>query len=528
MSGWAGTGLLTKLGLRRDRIMMPCWLYLLTAVAVGTAYSSRATYSTLAKRLDFGATVNKNPSLLALYGPVQDPYSVGSVSVWKVGGIAAALVAVMSILITVRHTRADEESGRLELVSAGVVGRYAGLTAGVMTALTANAVLLVLVGGGLMLLGLPVAGSIAFASGWCAIGVMFVGVAAVTAQLTTTSRAANGMALTVLGFSYLVRAVGDVGASWLVWVSPLGWTAHLRPYAGEAWWVLAIVVVFAAACFVTAFLLAGRRDLGAGLLPDRPGPAEAAAGLRSPLALAWRLQRGLLLGWIAGFTVYGAAIGGVVDNAGNMLGGKSGRDLLSKLGGHAGLVDAFLTTTMGIMALLASAYSVQAILRLRSEETGRLAEPLLATRVGRVGWAVSHVVFAVAGPAALMAIDGAVVGLIHGLRAGDLSGEFPRVFWSALVQLPAVWVLAGITVALFGLAPRIVVAAWGVLGAFLLLGQLGPLLELGQWAMDLSPFTHVPKLPGAEMRTMPMIWLIVLAAALTAVGLAGFRRRDIG
>jgi ABC-2 type transport system permease protein len=127
-----------------------------------------------------------------------------------------------------------------------------------------------------------------------------------------------------------------------------------------------------------------------------------------------------------------------------------------------------------------------------------------------------------------MIVDGTVVGLIHGLRAHDLSGEFPRVFWSALVQLPAVWVLTGITVALFGLAPRIAVAAWGLLGAFLLLGELGPLLKLKQWAMDLSPFTHIPKLPGAAMRTTPVIWLVVLAAALTAAGLAGFRRRDLG
>jgi ABC-2 type transport system permease protein len=532
MSGLEGVGLLTKLGFRRDRIVMPCWIYLLTATAVGTAYSSRATYSSLAKRLEFGSTVNKNPSMLALYGPVQDPYSVGSVSVWKVGGIAAALVAVMSILITVRHTRADEESGRLELVGAGVVGRYAALTAGVINAITANLVLLVLVSIGLIALGLPVGGSIAFALLWCGIGVMFVGVAAVTAQLTTTSRSANGLAMAVLGGSYLLRAVGDAGGhdgpTWLVWLSPLGWTAHLRPYAGEQWWVLAIVVAFAAVCLATAFVLIGRRDLGAGLLPDRLGPASAAAGLRSPLALAWRLQRGSLLGWTAGFAIYGAAIGGVVDSTQNMLGGKSGRDLLSKLGGHSGIVDAFLTTVMGIVALLASAYAVQAVLRLRSEETRGLAEPLLSTKVGRIGWAASHIAFAVVGPAVLMAVGGVVIGLIHGLRAHDLGGQFPRVFWSALVQLPAVWVLTGITVLLFGFVPRIAVAAWGVLGAFLLLGQLGPLLKLKQWMMDISPFTHVPKLPGSAMRTMPVIWLAVVAAALIAVGLAGFRRRDLG
>lgn len=532
MSTLTGTRLLTRLALRRDRIMVPFWVYFFTAVVVGTAYSSRAAYSSSLKRLDFARSVNDNPSLLALYGPVQDATSVGSVSVWKVGGLAAALVGVISILITVRHTRADEESGRLELLSAGVVGRHAALTAGLTTAGATNIVIAMFVSGGLIALGLPVGGSIAFALGWCAVGVMFAAVAAVAAQLTTTSRTANGLAIAVLGMCYLIRAIGNVGGddgpTWLLWFSPFGWVAHLRPYAGNHWWVLAVAVAFATGSAVVAFALAGRRDIGAGLLPERLGPAEAVAGLRSPLALAWRLQRGPLLAWTAGFAVYGAAIGGVTDNIGDMIGGKKGRDVLAEIGGHYGLADAFISTTMGVMALLASAYAVQALLRLRSEETGGLAEPILATRTGRLGWAASHLAFAVVGPVILMAVDGVAIGLVHGVRAHDLGGQFPRVLAAALVQIPAVWVPAGITVALFGLAPRIIAAAWGVLAVFLLLGQLGPLLKLKQWAMDLSPFTHVPKLPGAGMQAAPVIWLAALAAALTAAGLAGLRRRDIG
>jgi ABC-2 type transport system permease protein len=532
MNSFAGTQLLMKINFRRDRVMVPFWMYFLTALAVGTAYSSRATYNTLAKRLDFATSLDKNASLLALYGPVHNAHSVGSVAVWKVGGLAAALVGVISMIITIRHTRGDEESGRLELVSAGVVGRYAALTAAVTTAVTTNFVVAILVSGGLMLLGLPVGGSIAFALGWFAIGVMFIGVAAVAAQLTTSARAATGLGIAFLALCYLIRAAGDAGGSdgptWLLWFSPFGWVSHLRPYAGDRWWVLLPAVAFAAVCLAGAYRVAGRRDIGAGLLPERLGPAEGAPGLRSSLALAWRLQRGTLLAWAAGFLVYGAAIGGVSDNVDSMVGGKSGRDVLSKIGGGHGLIDAFLNTTMALMALLASAYAVQVVLRLRSEESSGLAEPILATRVGRVGWAASHVTFAVVGPALLMAIDGAAVGLVRGLRVGDLGGQFPRVFGSAMVQLPAVWVLAGITVALFGLAPRIAVAAWGALGVFVLLGQLGPLLKLKQWTMDISPYTHVPKLPGAEMRTMPVVWLVVVAAALTALGLAGFRRRDLG
>lgn len=531
MNALAGTGLLTRLAFRRDRVAVPFWIYFFAITAIGTAYSSRAAFSTLAKRADFAASVNKNPSMLALYGPVQDAASVGSVGLWKVGGIAAALVGVLGLLLTVRHTRGDEESGRLELVSAGVVGRYAALTAGLITVVTVNLVLAVLVSIGLVALGLPAAGSIAFALGWFAVGLVFAAVAAVAAQLTTTSRTASGLAIAFLGLCYLIRAGGDVGGhdgpTWLLWLSPFGWVSHLRPYAGNDWWVLLIPVVFSAVCVAVAFTLVGRRDIGAGLLPDRLGPAEAGAGLGGPLGLAWRLQRGSLLAWAAGFAVYGAAIGGVTENVEDMVGGKSGRDMLEKLGGGQGMVDAFTNVTMGLMALFASAYAVQAVLRLRSEETGSLAEPILATRVGRVGWAASHVLFAVVGPAVLMALEGVIVGLVHGLRTHDVSGQLPRIFWAAIVQLPAVWVLAGITVALFGLAPRLAAAAWGVLGMFLLLGQLGPLLKLSQWAMDLSPYTHVPKLPGAPMQATPVVWLVLVAVLLTAVGLVGFRRRDL-
>jgi ABC-2 type transport system permease protein len=532
MSEYAGVGPLAKLASRRSRIAIGFTAYFFAALALGTAWSSKKTYDTLAKQLDFARSVNKNPSLLALYGPIHDPHSVGSVGLWKAGGLAAAILGVVSLLLTVRHTRGDEESGRLELLSAGVVGRKAPITAALITTTTMNVTLAVLIAIGLIAMGLPAAGSLTFALGWLALGLMFMGVAAITAQLTTSGRTASGLAISVLALFYLIRAAGDVGGDdgpkWLLWLSPFGWVSEMRAFAGNHLWVLVLPLLFTAACVAAAYAIVGRRDVGAGVLPDRLGPAEAKPGLGSPIGLAWRLQRGTLLAWAVGFAVYGAAIGGVTKNVDDMVGGKNGRDVLAKLGGNGhGLVDAFTNATMSLMALAASAYAVQVVLRLRSEEAAGRAEPILATRVGRVGWAVSHGLFAIVGSALLMAVEGVVVALVQGLRAHDLSGQFWRVFWAAIVQLPAVWVIAGITLAIFGLAPRIAVAAWGVLAMFVLLGQLGPLLKLSQWAMDVSPFTHVPKLPGTAMHTAPVVWLIVVAGLLTAAGLAGLRRRDL-
>jgi ABC-2 type transport system permease protein len=108
-----------------------------------------------------------------------------------------------------------------------------------------------------------------------------------------------------------------------------------------------------------------------------------------------------------------------------------------------------------------------------------------------------------------------------------VSGQLPRLLGGALAQWPAVAVVAAIATALFGLLPRYSAVAWGTLAVFLLLGQLGPVLKLSQAVMDVSPFTHVPKVPGGAFTWTPLGWLVLLAGALVGLGLAAFRRRDL-
>jgi ABC-2 type transport system permease protein len=178
--------------------------------------------------------------------------------------------------------------------------------------------------------------------------------------------------------------------------------------------------------------------------------------------------------------------------------------------------------------MLAAAYAVQATLRLHAEETELRAEQVLATAVPRTGWAGSHLLVAAVGSAVVLATGGLVAGVAHGLRAGDLGGELPRVLGGALVQLPAVWVMAGIGAALFGLLPRLVVGGtWAVLAVVLSITTFGEPLGLDRWALDLSPFAHLPRLPAAAFTAAPLAWLLAITAVLAAAGLAGFRRRDL-
>ncbi|MBB4907054.1 ABC transporter permease [Actinophytocola algeriensis] len=529
--GFAGTGTLLRLALRRDRIVASIWILLFVIMAASSSSASQDLYTTLESRVRAANAVNDTPATLALYGRVFDPTSLGAVSLIKLGAMGAALVALVAIFTVVRHTRAEEEAGRLELLGAAVVGRYASLTAALLLATGTSLVLALLTGLSLMGTGLPAAGALAFGLSWAGAGIAFAAVGALAAQVTESARTARGLAAAVLAAAYLLRAAGDATgtdtSTWLSWVSPIGWAQQVRPFAGDRWWVLMYLVAFAVLVAAGAYALAARRDHGAGLLAQKPGRATASPSLSSPLALAVRLQRGSVVGWLVGMAIGGLVLGSIASQVGEFLDTDQARDMIMKLGGERGIVDAFLSAEMGILAVVVSAFGISSAMRLRSEETALRVEPILATRIGRFRWAASHVVVALAGTTLLMIAVGVFGGFAHGAASGDM-GAMGRVVVAALVQLPSVWVLTGITVLVFGAAPGLVMAGWGALVAFLLLGQLGPIFELPQWAMDISPFTHTPKLPGAEFTATPLVWLTVVAAALVAAGLAAFRRRDVG
>jgi ABC-2 type transport system permease protein len=532
MSALAGTRPLAALALRIDRIRLVVWIVVVAGVVTSTAAAFADLYPTVSSRQLFATSLATNPGLRALTGPPFDLTTIGGLTAWRTGGFGAVLVAIMSLLGVVRHTRAEEEAGRLELVGSAVVGRRAPLTACLLVVFVADLALALVLAAGLVVDGQPLAGSLALGLAFAGAGWMFGALAAVTAQVTESARAASGMAMGGLGLAYLLRAAGDAagdgGPTWLSWLSPIGWTQHVRPFADERWWVFALILGVVAALVTTAYALVARRDLGAGLLAPRLGPAEAAPSLRSPLALAWRLQRASLAGWSAGCAIVGGAVGAIAESVGSLLDDNPQlQDILQRLGGAGSIVDTYLASVMRIVGLVAAAYAVQATLRLRAEETSLRAEPVLATAVSRTRWALSHVAFAAVGPAVLLACAGLAAGLAHGIGTGDVGGQVPRVLAGALVQVPAAWVLAGLALACFGLAPRFAVASWGALIAFLLIEELGEILRLDRWVLDLSPFTHVPKLPGADLAVGPLLALTAIAAALGAAGLAGVRRRDI-
>jgi ABC-2 type transport system permease protein len=227
------------------------------------------------------------------------------------------------------------------------------------------------------------------------------------------------------------------------------------------------------------------------------------------------------------FVLGGFVVGSIVSSIGRFAADTQARQFIAELGGQQGLTDAFLAAEFGMLGVIVSVYGIQAALRMRSEETAQRVEPVLVTPVGRTRWVLSHIVIALGGSAVMLAGAGLTAGAARAAATGQARDVW-SVLGAALVEVPAAWVLIGIVVAVFGLVPRLVTVGWAALVVFLLLGELGPLLKVSRWAMDLSPFTHVPRLPGVTFDPVPLVWLAVVAAALVAAGLAGFRRRDVG
>jgi ABC-2 type transport system permease protein len=534
MSNFVGTGQLFRLALRRDRIVASAWILGLFLYAYSQAASILSLYPTQADLDRLARTaegVGANPAVVALQGPAYDAHTYGGASAWQLVTPWVFLIGLMSLFLVTRHTRQEEETGRAELVSTGVVGRYAWMAAALLYVLAVNVVLVAITALAFIAMGLPAAGSVALVVDCGLNGLVFAGVAAICGQLTEYARPANGMAFAVLGAAFLLRAIGDTAPelSWLSWLSPIGWAERFQPFAGEQWWVLLLPVALLAVLLIAASALLVRRDLDAGVLPTRLGPPAAPPWLRSPLGLAWRLQRGALLGWTIGSAIAGLSFGAIAqDMVQAAAEDPETAKMLQTLGGSGSITDIYLAAILSWLGMLAAGYAVQATLRLHSEETEQRAEQVLATAVPRIRWAGSHLLVVAVGSAVVLATGGLLAGLAHGLRADDLSGQLPRVLGGALVQLPAVWVMAAVGAALFGLLPRLVVGGtWAVLAVVLFITTFGQPLRLAQWTLDLSPFGHLPRLPAASFTATPLAWLLATAAVLAAAGLAAFRRRDL-
>ncbi|MBF0671944.1 MAG: polyketide antibiotic transporter [Salinibacterium sp.] len=525
---------------RRDRWTLPLWIVGIAVLGLAAGSAVAAEFGDEAERAAIVAVAAANPAFLFLRG-LPDGLSIGSVVFFQAYAFTAVLAGLMNTFLVVRHTRADEELGRGELIGATPVSRAAPLVATVLLAVAANTALAAAVALGYLGGGLPLGGSIAAAAAVASVGLVFAAVAAVLCQLMPTGRSSNGAAAALVGLAYLLRGTADalgtpnpqltrVETSPLSWLSPIGWGQQVRPYSEPTLAPLLLALGVAAALLLLAVTLRARRDLGDSLLPERPGRATAGLGGNGVVGLAWRLQRGAAAGWCVGGAALGLVAGGLAPVVANAVEGNASlAELIGSLvpGTQADIVDIFTAALLGMAGVLAGAAGVQAVLRLRSEEAEGRAEILLATPLSRARWVGASLAIAAASTLAVSTVAGAAAGSLVATSSGDpaLLGRFVG---AALAHVPAAIVFVALAALVFALAPRLTTTlGWGLLALGLVLGQFGELLRIPEWAQNMSPYRHASAVPVEDFDVASAIVLSVVAVGLAAVAMVGTGRRDL-
>jgi ABC-2 type transport system permease protein len=520
-----GVGALTRLALRRSRVLILAWAAVLTLVVYASAAATGGLYATSSDRVSAAESINASSALVALYGPILDVHSLGELAMTKTTVTYGVLVMALVVSLVRRHSRVEEESGRAELLGGLAIGQQAplvsaSLVAALVSTLVAVLALLADVAG-----GLPVAGSVWFAASWWGLGLVGTGLGLVATQLSASARTCGALAAGSIAILYAVRALGDTtSAGWLSWLSPFGWSTQLRAWSGPRGWVLGLDLVLAAALLGVAGVLRGRRDLGSGLVADRSGPARGSSRLASAVALNLRVHAAGLVVWTVACALLGALMAAVVPGVGSILRSASARETMQRLGGTGAFQDTLVAALVSVGAVAISCFAAGVIGHGGAEEADGRTEEVLATATARSSTFAAMAVVALGGGAWLMVVTGVAMALGSGGASVGAGG----VLAAALVQIPALWVVAALALLAVAVRSSWAVAGWVLVVAFFLLGPLAELLSLPDWVAGLSPYSHVPRVPAQEFRAGPELALVLAATLLLIVAWWRYRERDIG
>lgn len=526
---YAGTGTMIRFIIRRNWLRMLIWLVVLAGMIPLVIDSQRALFPTQAAR-DAYAQIANTPAIAALTGL---PYAAGTlggilnIKLWMTVAVALSLAVIFMVT---RNGRAEEEGGRTELLRAGVLGRHAYSLANWSVFAIFAAIVGLACAGLAISQGLPAGGALLMGASFVGVALVFLGVAAITGQLAQTSRGASGLASTVLAVAYLVRAIADVKADgdqalWLTWLSPIGWGQQTRSYGENLWWPVLICVAAAVILCWVALALERRRDLGAGLLPDRVGPSGATAFGRTQFGLTLRLQSGSIIGWTIGIIVGALFFGGVATAMANLL--SANTPIAQAFTGHsANVLDGLLGYFLMANVLLVAAFVLQSADTIRSEESTGRVEAQWSSAISRIRWASVRMAVPALISLVLLVLSGAAIGLTFGTAVGD-TGQVTRFVWASLAYWPSILLVIGVVVLCAAFIPRAASAVtWGLYGVAVLLSMFGDLFGLPDWVVRNTPFTAVSRL-GQDFAVLPIVVFSAIAIIAAALGLWRLRTRDM-
>jgi polyether ionophore transport system permease protein len=521
--------LLMRRYLRDARTRLIGFTYAFAAVSYLQPVAYRHAYPTLAARLHFAHSFAHNKAVVLFYGKAYDLLTVGGYSAWRVGGTLTIFAAVFGFLAGVRALRAEEDSGRAEILLALPIHRRTTFSASMSAIAAGTAVLWLAAFGGFVVGGLPTDGSMYLALSIASVIPVFAGVGALVSQVASSKRIALELGGAMVGVFFLLRVIADTSSSagWLRWLTPLGWAEELRPFTGAHPAVLLLPGLASAALLLASLRIASRRDVGSGLLPAHDATKRRLYLLSSSTAQALRGELGSLTAWVLGLGALGLVIG-IVSKSVSSLGISTRIErALQKVGAGSVLTPkGYISFSFTFFVLAISLLAVSQIAAARHEESQGRLETLLSGPVSRARWLGGRLALG-AGACAVAALAAALLTWVGAVSQGVPLGLAP-MFEAAANCLPVALVFLGLAALAFGLIPRAGTAiGYGTVTALYLWQVLGPLLGVPHWLAKATPFAHVGLVPERAMELVPAGVMLGIAVVLGAAAMLAFNRRDL-
>jgi polyether ionophore transport system permease protein len=503
--------------------------YLFAVIAYIQPVGYRGAYPTPSSRLAFAHSFADNKAIRLFYGVPHDLLTVSGYTAWRVGGTLAIFAAVFGMLAAVRALRTEEDTGRMELVLSGSIGRGAAFLSA-MVALAAGVLILGLAEfAGLVAAGLPAGGSADLALATASVVPVFVGVGALTSQLASTRRMALELGGAAVGLFLALRVIVDTSASagWLRWATPLGWAEEVRPFTGPQPIVLALPAAAAVALLALSARIAAARDIGTGVLPARERSEPRLGLLSSPIAQALRSERASLIVWISSIGAFAYITGVIAKSTSNAGISKSLQHEVSKLGTGSILTPTGYLAFVFIFFILAVSLFVCAqIGAARHEEADERLETLLSLPVSRRGWLGGRLLLAVGGAIAISLTAGLLIWA--GAESGGVSVSLTGMLEAGANCLPIALMFLGIAALAYAIFPRAGAGlSYGLVTVAFLWDLFGSLLDVPKWLVEATPFVHVGLVPAQPFRAAAALVMLGtgLGSALAAMWVFG--RRDL-
>jgi ABC-2 type transport system permease protein len=530
---------LIKLHLLQERIRTLVWLIAVVGVSALTAPALREMFSDESGKAGRLAMM-ENPAMVAMAGPVYglDDYNVARMFSSEMFIFTVIAVMMMNVFLVVRHTRADEEHGNLEVLYSRPISRELPLISAFISATLINLVIAVCLFGALFCQGVEgftFMGTAVYCLAIFVSGLLAVALTAVLAQCFALARSVTVNASLLIGIAYIIRAVGDVTKplDFLSYISPLGLILRVAPWVDNNFYPIVILLFETLALGVLAFYLHKIRDYDQSFFRTKNGRKDAGAKLKfrlvgMPFGLIYRQNRGVIWGWLATMFIFGVSYGSIM---GSLDGFVNGNEMISQMVNLTADADKpiatmFIGMLVVVMCIFASCPAVVIMLKLNGEEKRGRLDPVYIHTVSRLQYFIGFTIVAV--------ILGALSDLMAFLgfySSSSISMEQPfgfmELFKSFAVYIPAIVLVLSVVVLVVGLKFAPGAVSWGYFTLTFAIAYLGDLLKLPDWTKNFFGFSHTPNLMLEDMKWQPICIMLAVSLVFLSVGAFGYTKRDV-